>query len=335
MKYSKKYDIMLILICKHLEENEMAGGEKAKSSGEYGERIVDNLLSLIGWKNILSGVTVKCMFSEKHKDKSTESQKHGIDNVFQYKCPLRDSVQHDVLVSVKCRKDYPTAPSTITANFKNFLIDLARAAECYPSSDIYRRKIPKTTKREISGVVFWINRNIGDGKEYECVIDKVTTMRLGEDVNKINITLVDNKRAQFLFDILTYANKKYGEEKINFFYIGTGLNNISLDRVYKGKVMPVEYLSANVIPLVVENGCESMLLLVTSEPFCESYLRRLIGVAQEITNTLAASVEIIFSDYNKFEHEEIVKKVKFDFEDESFLKKVSVVTYKIDFRDEV
>lgn len=313
----------------------MAGGEKAKSSGEYGERIVENLLNLIGWGNALSGVTVNCTFPEKHKGKSNESQKHGVDYIYQYKCPLRDSVQHDVLISVKCRKDYPTASSTVTTYFKEFLIDLARASECYPSCDIYKRKIQKTKKREISGVVFWINRNIDDGKEYESIIDKVTTMRLGDDVNKINITLVDNKKSQFLYDILTYAHKTYGEDNINFFYIGTGLNNISLDRVYKGRVMPVEYLNANVIPLIVDNNLESRLLLTTSEPFCENYLRRLIGVAQEITNTLTASVVIAFSDYNKFEHEEIVRKVKLDFEDESFLRKVSVTTYKPDFRDEV
>lgn len=257
----------------------MAGGEKAKSSGEYGERIVQNLLELIGWGNMLSGVTVKCMFPEKHKGKSDESQKHGIDYIYQYKCPLRDSVQHDVLISVKCRKNYPTASSTATAYFKEFLIDLARASECYPSSDIYKRKIKKTKKREISGIIFWVNRDINDGKEYESIIDKVTAMRLGDDVNKINITLVDNNRAQFLYDTLSYANKTYGEDNINFFYIGTGLNNISLDRVYKGKVMPVEYLNANVIPLIVENGAESMLLLATNDPFCENYLRRLIGVA--------------------------------------------------------
>ena len=31
----------------------MAGGEKAKSSGEYGEKIVKNLLEIFGWKNCI------------------------------------------------------------------------------------------------------------------------------------------------------------------------------------------------------------------------------------------------------------------------------------------
>ena len=39
----------------------MAGGEKAKSSGEYGEQIVKNILDMMGWNNANSGVTVPCV----------------------------------------------------------------------------------------------------------------------------------------------------------------------------------------------------------------------------------------------------------------------------------
>lgn len=44
----------------------MAGGEKAKSSGEYGEKIVKNLLELIGWEGLDEGVTIKCQYNEAH-----------------------------------------------------------------------------------------------------------------------------------------------------------------------------------------------------------------------------------------------------------------------------
>lgn len=45
----------------------MAGGEKAKSSGEYGEKIVKNLLEIFGWKDCFSGVTVPCVHQDTHK----------------------------------------------------------------------------------------------------------------------------------------------------------------------------------------------------------------------------------------------------------------------------
>lgn len=74
----------------------MAGGEKAKSSGEYGEQIVKNILDMMGWNNANSGVTVPCVHKEKHKrENSKESQKHGIDYVYTYKSQLRDATKYE------------------------------------------------------------------------------------------------------------------------------------------------------------------------------------------------------------------------------------------------
>lgn len=72
----------------------MAGGEKAKSSGEYGEKIVKNLLEIFGWKDCISGVTVPCVHQDTHKKQNADkSEKHGIDYVFKYKSPLRDTTR--------------------------------------------------------------------------------------------------------------------------------------------------------------------------------------------------------------------------------------------------
>ena len=120
----------------------MAGGEKAKSSGEYGEQIVKNILDMMGWNNANSGVTVPCVHKEKHKrENSKESQKHGIDYVYTYKSQLRDATKQDVLVSVKCRDGYPVTDSGIKSKFKEFVLDLAYAMECYPACELAKKKI--------------------------------------------------------------------------------------------------------------------------------------------------------------------------------------------------
>lgn len=99
----------------------MAGGEKAKSSGEYGEKIVKNLLEIFGWKDCFSGVTVPCVHQDTHKKQNADkSEKHGIDYVFKYKSPLRDATRHDVLISVKCRNGYPKTEDGIKNKFKEF-----------------------------------------------------------------------------------------------------------------------------------------------------------------------------------------------------------------------
>lgn len=307
----------------------MAGGEKAKSSGEYGEAIVGKLIKLIGWENPNTGVSVPCVFEEKHG-----KQKHGIDYIYQYRSPLRDATRQDVLISVKCRDCYPATEDGVKKKFKEFLIDLAQAMECYPACEIANHKITNTTRKLTYGVIFWIDRNREDGREYESVTDKVGNFYLKEECTYDVISLVDNKRAQFLYTLLTYAKTKYGDQNVEYFYINTGLNNASLDRVYSGSFMPVEYVNSDVIPLAIINGENKKLLLGTNDRFCKEYLLRLIGLAQELTSTWTANVVIAFPDYNEFENYEDVLSAKNEFENTGFVRKIEVVTFNPDFRDE-
>lgn len=314
----------------------MAGGEKAKSSGEYGEKIVKKLLDLFGWSNCNSGVTVPCVYQEAHKKKGSEkSEKHGIDYVFQYKSPLRDATKHDVLISVKCRDGYPKTEDGIKSKFKEFLVDIAFASECYPACEISKRKIPATDKKVCSSLIFWIDRNRNDGREKESVIDKIGGFYLKEECHYDTVALIDNNRAQFLYTSIKFAKSKFGENNCKFFYINTGLNNANLNRKYSGTILPFEYLNSDVLPMAVNQNNQNVLLLLVKDGFCEDYLRRLIGLAQEITSDWAANIIIAFPNYNEFEDAELVISAKSDFEDSSFTDKITVLTYDPDFRDEV
>ena len=123
---------------------------------------------------------------------------------------------------------------------------------------------------------------------------------------------------------------------LSFFYIDTGLNNSSIQRVYRGKEMPYEYVNSNVIPLAISNGDEKRLFIGVAESFCKEYLERLIGLAQELTSTWTAKVTIAFPDYNSFEHREAVLMAKkFILKNADFVNSIEVITYKPDFRDEV
>lgn len=127
----------------------IVGGEKAKSSGEYGEAIVAQIWNLIGWNNPQSGVSIPCVFKEKHG-----KEKHGIDYIFQYRSPLRDSTKQDVLISGKCRDGYPLKDDTTIKLFKEFLVDIAWAMECYPSCEVAKRRIQNTTKKVTNRINF-------------------------------------------------------------------------------------------------------------------------------------------------------------------------------------
>ncbi len=313
----------------------MAGGEKAKSSGEYGERIVRNVLTLIGWDELDDGVTVDCVHSEAHSKDGKNSSKHGIDYIYQYKSNLRDSTRQDILISVKCRQSYPVKEATVREHFREYYTDLVMAAECYPSSKPYQRKIPNTKKRSHSGIIFWIDRSRDDEKQYENIVEKVVNIRLQENNFLESVALIDNARAQFLYESLTYVNKQFGEENVEFYYIDTGLNNSNLNRLYSGKSMPVEYICSDIIPLHVTKNDNKILYLIVRERFDKDTLKRLIGLAQDITKNWATEVIISFPDYNEFEHRQFCNDAILEFDDNKFTKIISVTTYKPDFRDEV
>lgn len=131
----------------------MAGGEKAKSSGEYGEQIVK--IFLIWWDGVMQIVEWRYhVYIKKNikRKNSKESQKHGIDYVYTYKSQLRDAIKQDVLVSVKCRDGYPVTDSGIKSKFKEFVLDLAYAMECYPACELAKKKIPNTDKEGYIGI---------------------------------------------------------------------------------------------------------------------------------------------------------------------------------------
>lgn len=224
------------------------------------------------------------------------------------------------MISVKCRDGYPVSDSAIKSKFKEFVLDLAYAMECYPACELAKKKIPNTDKKVISGLIFWIDRGREDGRENESVIDKIGNFYMNQECVYETIALVDNKRAQFLYQLLSYAHSKYGKENVEFFYIDTGLNNSSLQRIYIGKEMPYEYVNSNVIPLAISDGDEKRLFIGVAESFCKEYLERLIGLAQELTSTWTAKVTIAFPNYNSFEHKEVVSMTKSSFENADFVK---------------
>ena len=230
---------------------------------------------------------------------------------------------------------YPKTEDGIKSKFKEFLMDIAFASECYPSCEIAKQKIQGTNKKVCSALIFWIDRNRDDGRENESVVDRIGGFYLREECHYDTVALIDNNRAQFLYTVINFAKAKYGEDNCKFFYINTGLNNANLNRKYSGTILPFEYLNSDVLPMAINQNNQNKLLLLVKDKFCKEYLRRLIGLAQEITSDWAANIIIAFPDFNKFEDEEAVVSCKADFEDSNFIDKITVITYAPDFRDEV
>ena len=177
-------------------------GERSKSSGEFGEKIVGELLKLIGWGSADFNPSIDCIDTNHNR----KSKKHGLDFIFSLESPLINHLQDDVLISVKHNAEkYPDYPTT---KLKEYIFDLATSMECFPYDQKYSdlRVTNNIHEKDLSGVIFWISSKDEPEKD---IIKEINNFRNTEKVDYGPIYLVDNNRANFLYRSIKYTKNKY------------------------------------------------------------------------------------------------------------------------------
>ena len=283
-------------------------GEFSKKVGEHGELIVKEFLSMIGWLSVQSGETIPCEHGEKHKESANVKTTHGIDLFYSVKSQLQDFTLDNIVVSVKyTSKSYPNAPST---KFKSYLKDLANTLECFMYSD-FRAKNNQlyemtgiTSARDI-GVLFWLT---SDRKSSQDVINKVCNVELDKNLVFSSVHVVDNSRASFIYDSISYVKSKFAEKDVNFHYAFSSSNYSDPTIKKYGKIMPVEYLTSNIIPFrLVENATGKVsFCLACRDEFSEESINRLIYLASDVSQDFTDDFVFLFPDYDHLMHQSIV-----------------------------
>lgn len=295
-------------------------GEKSKSSGEFGEKIVSNFLKLIGWTGVEEGITIECIYNVEH---GRPSKTHGIDAYFRYKSELMKShTQEDILISIKHTKNkYPSSPVN---TFKSHLKDLAHGMECFPFDSEYKdRKLSiGIQQRRISGIIFWISQ--GDDDKMD-LVSKVSNFNNTDKIDFGPIYLVDNNKLSFIANIINYVQKNFDD--YHFEYHKTGFNNNPAEFNDYGKVLPVQLINSNILPIrVVENSKNGMAIFLNEE-FSEESLTKVVGFTKLISKDWPERVYILYSDYNKLSHSNIVERVKSNFSNSNFGEKIYVKSF--------
>jgi len=308
-------------------------GEWSRRIGEVGEEIVGEFFQLIGWGNSQSGLQLPCVKGERHKTGANARTTHGIDYLFSYESKLFDRTLDHLVVSVKYTLDsYPSSPST---KFKEHFFDLARTIECFKRSLIRQSASSQflgiDEARDI-GVLFWLTGNVFG---IDSIIQKVAIVR---DIDKFNygsIYIVDNKCVGFIYDTIQYLKNSFPLAEIEFFYPNTGKNYNPISRESSGKILPVEFINSNVLPLklFIKNDNNPKFVLSVTDNFHRDYLKRLIGLAREMTADFSSDIIILFSDFNQIQHENQVNEAKASFKDQRITENVRVSTYRLDFRN--
>lgn len=294
-------------------------GEYAKRIGEVGENVVVDFLNIIGWKNPQRNVDIPSSDPEK-QDKKT----NGYDGYFSYQSPMISNTLENVLYSTKYSKNaYPNNP---VANFKSHYQDLAMAIESFSKSEMQQETI--LLNENISthfnrGILFWLNNS---GDQNNDLISKLGRIELTRDFEHDGIFLVDNKRIEFIYDSICYALLNFRDYDIDFIYFNSGFNNDELTSK-NGKLMPVQYINASILPLRAHRNGETIVILSSIEPFEKSELMKLIGIAKNIGCNLQGKTIICFSNYLETEHQPIVDQVKQAFNDSTFTESLDVTNF--------
>jgi len=307
-------------------------GEKSKKRGEFGEQVVTKLLELIGWETPLVGRDIECFNPLEHSVSTRGRKEHGCDFIYQYECPLYNNRVQFVVVSSKYNDGYASNP---IAKFKAYLKDIATALECFKKCSV-RNQLKKryNTGKEYNdvGVIFWFD-NAKDANDD--VIEKLSNSPITENSDFDSVYLVDNKRADFLFESIMNAKNTYNGSDIEFLIPNIGYNHTGKARVSSTPIMPVQFINSSVLPIKIinENPKYEYLLLNIIDDFEEDYLKRLISLAQKLTEGWGDKIFILFPNYNDNLYGEIVESAKLEFQDQRFIKKLKVGSFNPTFRN--
>lgn len=306
-------------------------GEWSKKVGEAGENIAGEFLRMVGWGAAQTGVELSCVRPEGHMVSGHARRTHGIDYLLGYRSPLVDGVGQNLVISVKFSAEpYPKNPISL---FKSHFADLAHTVECFKNSEVRRtllQSVKGVTKTQDVGVLLWINN---DRSTEGDVISQVARVMLPDTLKYEAIYVVDNKRARFIFDSLNHAKKISNGLEVEFFYPDTGKNVNPLTHVKHGRILPVEYINSSVLPLRMtdKERDKRILLLSNIEGFSEAGVKRLLGLAQHLSQDWCSRVVIAFPDYDPLVHDNVVNLAKGSFSNDGFANGVEIRCYDEDF----
>ncbi|EST59109.1 hypothetical protein K151_1931 [Proteus hauseri ZMd44] len=300
-------------------------GEFSKLVGDIGENIVTNFLDLFGWENHVTNKYVKC-HTQRHKKKT-----HGIDALFAYHSPLESKTIENVIISSKYSSNpYSNVSSTFRAHFE----DIALAIECYNKSnlkkEINERLSTNGSYRKVeTGILFYINND--KNPEKKSIINQIKNTQNNSNLKFRTIHVIDNKRAEFLFDSITFIRNKYGEDKVNFFYPPTSLNLTMVQKKYFGKTLPVEYISSPIIPFVIEqdNNEQPIICMVCSDDYSSGLLEGLINCIRYLVADISKNLMFVFKNYNQLNSKESLDAIRLATDKDI---NIEIASYSSDFR---
>ncbi len=267
-------------------------GEPSKTSGENGEKMTEELLKLIGWNNLMKGVSVPCN-NNAHKRTT-----HGNDFVFIYDNPLHDHRTDVVYVSSKNGKNgYPKGDQGVKTTFKEYLSELDAIASCSRFSPEIARALQTVKGRKQKkhmGLLVWLH---GDRSTLERDIKPALSHIQLDLASNCPLYLVDMSRASFIKDAITHFRALKQGKEYHFYYPKLGNVIASADERY-GDLLPIELIASDLIPIRFMLGEKPSLCLYAKQAFSEESLKKLCSLAFDFADGWVPDIFIGLEHYH-------------------------------------
>lgn len=284
-------------------------GESSKTSGENGEKITEELLKLIGWSNLLKGVSVPC--NSKSHNKTT----HGNDFIFIYNNPLHESRTDIVFVSSKNTKQgYPKGEQGIRTKFKQHLSELDEIVSCSKISSDVRQAVQTfqgRKQKKYIGLLVWLH---GDRQTLNIDI-KPALSRIQVDLtSNCPLYLVDMSRASFIKEALSHFRAIKQGKEYHFYYPKLGNVIANADERY-GDLLPIELVASDLIPIRFMLGEKPSLCLYAKQSFSEDSMKKLCSLAFDFADGWVEDIFIGLENYHPAEDKQIKDTVLMAYQD--------------------
>jgi hypothetical protein len=295
--------------------------EKSKKTGEFGENVVEELLKMIGWIDLIKNEDIPCLNETYHQISNKPRKTHGIDFIFNYESQLVNNRQESNIISVKYEESY----SSFVSNFKSYLKDIAFAKQCFPYSKFYKTNVASNIEsKNTNGVIFWLSRT--DNEFSKDMYKEIINFRNSENIEFESIYLVDNLRASFIYSVIKDLNSRY-QNDYHFLYQTTGNNINTINRKTDGIILPVEMVTSPIHIIKSCIGKKETLNIYLLKSYNEEDFGRLISLSRDLTENWASKIQIFFEKYDKLQFENSVNNIKSKFADKNLTQKINVSSF--------
>ena len=289
-------------------------GEKSKKSGEIGEALTEALLSRIGWKNKMHNLDITCTTPSHINDEGNRRKSHGDDKLFLYNNPFHDDRTDFVHVSVKNNIDAYPSEAVLRTKLKAYFKALNETIECAEYDQKLHEVGTTFQARKVlyySGLLVWLHNDVDDIEKN--IIKSISASRLEVETN-VQFYVIDNARASFLLKVTDDLLRRSIGGEYEFYYprIGT---TIKVDEKRTGNFLPLELISADIIPAIVRKGDAQELVIYANEAFQIETYKNLIAYGLNFAAGLVTKIHVGTSNFSPANDAESASQARMAFND--------------------